>query len=99
MTTTGTLEEREISRVVLRINGVLTGVVFGLMAGAGLFLATIWLVIKGGPEIGAHLGLLGQFFLGYTVSWGGAFIGFVWAFAVVFVAGWLIGSIYNRLAS
>jgi hypothetical protein len=29
---------------------------------------TIWLVIKGGPNMGQHLQLLGQYFVGYSVS-------------------------------
>jgi hypothetical protein len=34
------------------------------------------------------LGLLVQFFAGYSVSWPGVFIGAAWGFVVCFVAGW-----------
>ena len=35
------------------------------------------LLIKGGPVIGPHLGLIGNYLPGYTVSWQGAFVGLV----------------------
>ncbi len=34
------------------------------------------------------LGLLRQYFAGYTVSWSGVLVGGVWGFAVAFVGGW-----------
>lgn len=63
--------------------GVATGV-----AGAALM---IWLTIAGMYMPRADdfpLGLLQQYFLGYTVSWPGVLVGAAWGFAVAFVAGW-----------
>jgi len=91
-------EEEAIERVVVRMNAALTGVVLGLLAGAGLFLATVWLLIKGGLHPGAHLMLLGQYFPGYTVSWAGSLVGFGYAFVIGFLTGAALGFIYNRLA-
>jgi hypothetical protein len=91
-------EEKAIERVVVRLNAALTGVVFGFLCGAGVLLATIWLVIKGGPHPGAHLILLSQYFPGYTVSVVGSLIGFVYAFAIGFLTGAFLGFVYNRLA-
>jgi len=91
-------EEEAIERVVVRMNAALTGMVLGLLAGAALFLATIWLVIKGGPHPGAHLILLSQYFPGYTVSWAGSLVGFCYAFVIGFLTGAALGLIYNRLA-
>lgn len=91
-------EEEEITRAVARINSLLTGLILGLLGGTGLLVATLWLWFKGGPNPGFHLGLLGQYFPGYTVSFWGGFIGFAYAFAVCFVSGLLIGAVYNRLA-
>ena len=65
---------------------------FGIVAGpagaaSGLFVATNWLVLKGGaPVVGPHLALLGQFFIGYRSRSLGSLIGFAWAFACGFVA-------------
>jgi hypothetical protein len=91
-------EEEAIERVVVRMNAALTGVVLGLLAGAGLFLATVWLLIKGGPHPGIHLMLLGQYFPGYTVSWTGSLVGFGYAFMIGFLTGAALGFIYNKLA-
>ena len=44
------------------------------------------LLFPGGDRF--PLGLLGQYFYGYSVSWPGVLIGAAWAFAVFFVAGW-----------
>jgi len=91
-------EDEAITRVVVRINATLTGIVIGLLFGACLFVATAWLVLKGDPNPGPHLSLLNQYFPGYTVSWIGAFIGFAYAFVVGFASGLLLGAVYNKLA-
>jgi len=91
-------EEEKLTRAVARINGVMTGTVLGLLAGTGLFLATNLLVLRGGPNPGPHLGLLAQYFPGYSVTFGGSFIGFGYAFAVGFVSGLIIGFVYNKIA-
>jgi hypothetical protein len=90
------LESLVLVRVV-RLNAVVTGLVTGLLAGLALFVATNWLVLKGGPVVGPHLALLGQYFIGYRVSFVGSLIGFAWAFAVGFVAGTVVVWIYNLL--
>jgi hypothetical protein len=74
------------------------GVVAGLLVGLGIFIATNWLVIKGGETIGPHLALLGQFFLGYRVSFAGSLIGFGYGFMSGFGIGYFVAAVYNRLA-
>lgn len=83
---------------ILRLEAVVQGIAWGLVAGLGLFLATNWLVLKGGRVVGPHLSLLRQFFIGYEVTFVGSLIGFVWAFACGFVAGYLVSIVYNRVA-
>lgn len=61
----------------IRLNLKLLGIVFGSVAGLTLFFLTLISHFKGG---GDHLNLLGVFFIGYSVSIAGAFIGFIWAF-------------------
>lgn len=89
--------ERELNDVILRLNGRAWGIATGLLMGGGLFLATVLLVIKGGPDPGRHLALLRVFFPGYQVTVGGAFIGFIYAFVVGYALGRIVGGIYNRL--
>jgi hypothetical protein len=82
---------------VVRLEAVVQGVAWGLVAGLGLFLATNWLVLKGGRVVGPHLSLLRQFFVGYEVTFVGSLIGFAYAFACGFVAGYLVSVVYNRV--
>ena len=91
-------EDRRLETAVLRLNNTVHGLVFGLAGGSVIFLATLILVIKGGPDAGAHLWLLVHFFPGYSVTFVGSFVGFAYGFIVGFVAGWLTAWIYNRIA-
>lgn len=87
-----------LQRAVQRLNGRAWGVSFGFLAGAGLLVATLILVIRGGPNMGQHLSLLGFYFPGYSVSVLGAFIGFVYAFVVGYAIGRVVCGLYNRFA-
>lgn len=86
------------SATLLKLNARAWGIAVGLVFGIGLFLATIVLLLKGGVEVGAHLALLGKLLPGYSVTVGGAFIGFGYAFVIGFAIGRIIGSVYNALA-
>ncbi len=90
--------EQELAAAIRRLNARAWGWAFGLIAGLGLFTATLVLVIRGGQDMGAHLGLLSVFLPGYNVSWPGAFIGFVYLFVIGYGVGRLIGSVYNMSA-
>jgi hypothetical protein len=83
---------------LLRLNTRVWGITLGLLLGTGLFLATIFLVIKGGPVVGPHLSLLGVYLPGYRVTVLGSFIGFVYMFVIGYGLGYLIGAVYNRIA-
>lgn len=91
-------EEREVERVMMRLNAQAWGVSFGLIFGLGLFIATIILVIKSGENPGQHLKLLAAYFPGYSVTTLGAFIGFVYMFVVGYGFGRVIGWVYNVVA-
>ncbi|HEX9563822.1 MAG TPA: hypothetical protein VF981_07615 [Gemmatimonadaceae bacterium] len=82
----------------MRLNARAWGIATGLLLGGGLFIATIFLVIRGGPMVGQHLELISVFFPGYQVTWLGAFIGFIYAFVLGYALGRVIGFVYNRLA-
>lgn len=92
-------EEELLRKAVLRFNGWLVGLIFGLICGIGLFLATNILVLKGGKQVGPHLILLAQFFPGYRVTFMGSLVGFVYAAVVGFVIGWVLGAVYNKFAT
>ena len=67
---------------MLVLNAKVLGLVLGLLFGLSIFIATNWLLIKGGENVGAHLQLLNQYFFGYSVSFVGSFIGFAYGFAL-----------------
>jgi hypothetical protein len=65
-------------------------------AGAVLLAAvTLAVVAMGHADVATGLGLLSNYFSGYSVSVMGAIIGALWAFAVGFVVGWLIAFTRN----
>ena len=91
------LEEQQVRQVFDRVSEQGWGLALGLLGALGLFAATVVLVVKGGPNPGPHLGLLGIYFPGYSVTWSGALVGFAYAFVIGYAAGRAIAAIYNRL--
>jgi len=83
---------------VARLRASVMAATFALLGGVGLFVATAWLLVRGGDPVGPHLALLSNYFPGYAVTWGGAWIGLGWGALVGGVTGWSLASIYNRLA-
>lgn len=90
--------EHVVLTQVMRMNATINGIVAGLLIGLVFMLATLWLVIKGGEVVGPHLGLLDQYFWGYSVTVGGSLIGFVYGFVVGFAIGYFVSWSYNLLA-
>ncbi len=84
----------QLVRLHARVQGIATGVVAAVV----IFVATNWLVIKGGETVGQHLGLLGQYFIGYRVSFLGSLVGAAYGFVVGFALGYIVSRIYNLCA-
>ena len=89
--------ERVVQEAFARLNGRAWGVAFALLGGLGILIPTWLLVLEGGAQVGPHLALLGVFFPGYSVTFAGGLIGFVYGFVVGYALGRLIGTIYNKL--
>ena len=94
-----TTNEEKLFSGVLWLNTKILGLSLGLLFGLAIFIATNWLVIKGGKVVGPHLQLLSQYFIGYRVSFFGSLIGFAYGFAVGTFSGSLIGWIYNKITT
>ena len=67
--------DEKLFKGALLFNTKTLGLVFGLLFGLVIFIATNWLVIKGGHinargeyVVGPHLQLLSHVFIGYLVS-------------------------------
>jgi len=90
-------EQRRVGMALVRLNERGWGIAFALLAGLGLFSATLMLVIRGGQTVGPHLGLLGIYLPGYEVTVIGAVLGLMYGLVLGYAAGFLVGALYNRL--
>ena len=86
---------REVRAAFARYDPVALGVAVGTILGVGLFLATALLLLRGGDPLGPNLALLGQYIVGFEVTWGGAVLGMVEAGLGGFVFGWLLARTIN----
>ena len=91
--------DKVIIEAFAKLDRTALGFAVGTLCGLSVFVATIFLVLKGGEVVGPNLALLGQFFYGYTVTITGAFIGLVYGFVTGFALGWFIGLLRNSLMS
>lgn len=80
---------------LMRMNALARGIVTGVLVGIGLFVATNWLVLKGGEQVGPHLALLSQFFPGYSVTFVGSVVGLAYGLVFGFVVGYGFARVYN----
>ena len=92
-----TSEEQIIRRAIARLQASILAIVCGLFAGTGLAVATLWLVLRGGQNVGQHLVLLRNYLPFYSVTWPGAILGFFYGLAIGGLAGWTTAWIYNRI--
>ena len=92
-------EQAALQKTILRIHEQGWGVAIGLLFGLGLFVATNVLVLRGGDPVGPHLGLLRVYLPGYSVTFLGSVIGFIYAFVIGYGMGRVIASTYNLLAA
>ena len=97
-------EEKRLLTEAVKLDATVFGLILGLIIGLIIFIATNWLIIAGGHVspggeviIGPHLELLGQFFIGYKVTFFGSIIGFVYGFAAGSIFGTLISWVYNKI--
>ena len=94
---TPALATQVVSKTFARLNAQAWGIAFAALFGLGLLMITWILVIQGGPVVGPHLGLLSRFLPGYSVTYLGGLIGFVYGFVIGYAFGRGVGIVYNRL--
>jgi hypothetical protein len=91
--------ENAVAVRVIRLGAAAQGVSLGLVCALGVFVATNWLLIKGGQDVGRHLSLLNQYFIGYDVTFVGSLVGAAYGFVVGFIFGYIIATTYNLIAT
>ena len=74
------------------------GLSTGAMAGLLLFLATLFLALKGGDVMGPNLQLLQQYFPWYSVTLSGSLLGLGYGFLSGFIGGWGFAFLRNITA-
>lgn len=89
--------EEVMTHVFPRLDPLAFGLSIGAVAAVTLFAMTIFLLIRGGENVGANLSLVGQFFIGYQVSLTGSLIGAVWAFLAGLVGGYAVAFLRNSV--
>jgi len=77
----------------MKLNKAAFGLAAGIIWGAMIFLATWWIIIRGGT--GENIALLGRFYVGYTPTPVGSVIGLVYGFIDGFITGYIFALIYN----
>lgn len=87
-----------IQSSVASLRASIMAVVFGMVGGIGLFVATVWLLVRGGEDVGVTLSLLRNYYPGYSVTWVGAFVGLCYGALTGAVLGYAIAFIYNLVA-
>ncbi len=91
-------EDRLVKAAFARLDVVALGCALGVVLGLTLWLATVFLLLKGAPpgvHVGPHLGLLSNFLPLYSVSWSGSVVGGLEVFAIGFVVGALLAVAWN----
>ena len=89
--------DNSFSQAFARMDKLAMATALGSVSGLLFFLSTIWIVIKGGDGMALNLELLGQYFVGYTVTLIGAVKGFGYGFIFGFLFGWLFAYLRNFL--
>ena len=80
-----------------RLDKTALGVAVGAICALTVWGATTLLVAKGGREVGPTLALLGQYFVGYTVTPSGSVVGALYGFLTGFLLGWTAAAIRNAI--
>ena len=90
-------EEKLVRDAVARLRAGVMAIVMATLGAAGLAFATVWLLLRGGPTVGQHLSLLGNYFPGYSVTWPGVLVGLFYGALVGAIVGWSTAWIYNLM--
>jgi hypothetical protein len=80
----------------MRLNTKALALTCGIIWGAMVFFATVWLLAFGYG--GEQIRTLDHFYFGYSFSYVGAVIGAIWGFVDGAICGWVFAWLYNKLS-
>ena len=80
----------------MKLNTKAFALTCGIIWGLGLFFLTWWMIAFGGAT--GERTMIGQIYIGYSVSPAGSLIGLVWAFVDALVGGAIFARLYNLIA-
>ena len=81
-----------------RIKRNVIAIVGAAVGGLTIFILTAYALLIA-PSAGLHLQLLSHYFIGYSVSWLGSFVGLLYGSLVGAVVGWTGSVLYGRVES
>ncbi len=87
--------EKLVVQSFAKLHKMALGIAVGVLTGLVIWAATAILLVKGGSPVGPTLGLLSQYFIGYSVSWQGTLVGLLYGFVFGFIVGWLVAFLRN----
>lgn len=91
--------EHLLEQATLRIAGHEFGLALGCLMALQLFLATLWLVVRGTAGESVHAALLMNYIPGYSVSILGGLFGAASMFVITYLFSRLLAGIYNFIVS
>lgn len=88
-----------LEQPTLRIAGHEFGLTLGCLMALQLFLATMWLIVRGTAHKSVHAALLMHYFPGYSVSLEGGLLGAAYMLVVTYAFSRLLAGLYNFIVS
>jgi hypothetical protein len=88
-------EDKMIEVAFAKIDPLALGVAVGVVSGFGIFMASAILLLKNEPVVGPMLSLLGNYLIGFKVTWVGAVIGLFEGGLLGFAVGVLAAGLRN----
>jgi len=91
-------ERRLLAHAIARMRSRVMAISCAVIGGFGLLLATLLHLPRERAPSSLDITLLANYLPGYSVSWGGALLGFAYGAVAGALVGGVFGWAYNRLA-
>lgn len=82
----------------MRLNVRAFALTCAILLGLAVLLGTWWMILWHGVADPPEATIIGKIYLGYSVSWGGSFIGLIWGVVDGLIGGAIFAWLYNFFA-